>query len=631
MARVAFKLSKGGNEMSWGCDGSLKLDKLRDALKADPDMSEFLSEGDRFVVAGAALVKSREAETAVEDALAGKKELVIQSGDGGTEEENVRITLDFGSGTKVQRTFNVKMFLHDLRKELETLEPAMAAEDRFMADTSEIPDEEEEKKTSVESVLKNKVLTIKRAPVASGSVRGKISLGKDNQVSYTFKPEMLLSDLRKELAGKEPPLKMADDDRFLDDAGATIPKSQESDPESKVAIALKNSVLTIKKKEAAASPVTLGKGGKGEGPKIEPIKAPTTTLTYTNNTSAAAALAQLKEDTQAATTSNMEYYYKLADTARQELLISKLQIRNGLVFRPSGFTQADEEVLDLNKLPGLHTPADVLDSKKEMTFSETVHELRKKGVETAGGSAGFAGIGLSAKYTKETETLSMTKKTKMHLWASQEMPKVELFLKRSDLKPTSAFVTAVRNAVAPSGEIKEQHYKELLGVLNDYGFYLATRFWLGGQIYAEQSQEITEQVEASREMESFQVAFEVSLEVTGYPVKAGANYGNLNEEQRREVNVQGQKRISKKAKGGDAAAVNNPATYCQSLAKADSWAVIRYLELVPTPELLPPDLKSRCAQAIDKYYLSIETPKQTVLDMKTYALALNKGTSDDFV
>jgi hypothetical protein len=627
MARIGFTLRKGEEKIGWSCESETKLDKLREDLKADDDARELLGDGDVFLLDGAPLAKSREKDTSVKTALGGAKMLVVQAGGGG-EEENVAITLDFGAGSKVRRTVNVKMFLHDLRQELAKLDPPMAAADRFVVDGSEIPDEDEEKNTPIEAVLKKNVLTVKRAAVKPGSVRVKLDFGEDHEISYEVKPEMLLSDLRKELAGKTPPL-MAEGDRFLVD-GAILPVSQEKDPESKVEIALKKNVLTIKKKEGAASPVTLGKG-TGTAPKIDTLKASPDKLTYTANTSAATALTQLKADTAAAKSATLEYYYKLKDKAKRDLLLNKLQLRNGLTFRPNGFTQADEQVVEMDAFPGMHIPADVLDSTSQMTFSETVHELRKKGVETNSNSAGFAGIGLSTKYTKETESLTVSKKTKVFLWASQDIPKVELFVQREALRPTGAFVDAVRGAVGTSGDLTEANYTALLDVLNLYGFYAAMRVWLGGQIYAEQSQEISEQVQANREMESFQVAFEVSLEVVGYPVKAGTSYGQLNEEQKKDINVQASKRISKKAKGGDPAAVNAPATFITTLGKAESWAVIKYLELLPTPDLLPAELKARCAQAIDKYCLSPNTAKKTTLDMKKYALALNVGGSDDFV
>ena len=104
-------------------------------------------------------------------------------------------------------------------------------------------------------------------------------------------------------------------------------------------------------------------------------------------------------------------------------------------------------------------------------------------------------------------------------------------------------------------------------------------------------------------MESFQVAFDVSLEAAGYPVKAGASYGQLNEEQEKDINIEASKRIKKMARGGDPAAVNVSSKFIATLGKAENWAVIKYLELLPTPELLPGDLRGRCALAIDRHRL----------------------------
>ena len=126
------------------------------------------------------------------------------------------------------------------------------------------------------------------------------------------------------------------------------------------------------------------------------------------------------------------------------------------------------------------------------------------------------------------------------------------------------------------------------------------------------------------------MAFDVSLEAAGYPVKAGASYGQLNEEQKKGINIEASKRIKKMARGGDPAAVNVSSKFIATLGKAENWAVIKYLELLPTPELLPGDLRGRCALAIDRHCLHPTTFKKTTLDMH-YVRALNAGASDDFV
>ncbi|MDW7662469.1 hypothetical protein [Halomonas sp.] len=443
----------------------------------------------------------------------------------------------------------------------------------------------------------------------------------DKQKSVSFNPDKNLSKLRSSLSGF-----MLEKDLF-EYKGAPIAKDQES--KITVKEILDKNTLSIKsgKKESVVKP---GKPGKADTSSVEPSKTEWT-LKSDDDKDATQALDKLDEERSAAKSEGLEYYYELNKKDKKKLILKKLQINHGLLIQPKSFDKSVKTPRELLGEPIYTMPDTVLDMDKDLSFSKTTHEVRKRFSQNAKGSVGVPGLSVSASYSHEKESLHSTTEQRVYLLVSEDVPKVILSILPENIRITGEFSHAIDSVLQSSESNEIQKYFDLLGVLNEYGYFMPMKFVLGGQIWAEDTKTIKQETNAEREMESFAVAFEADLEVSGAPVQIGGGYGQLNEEQKKDVQQDAQRRISKRFRGGDPAASGKPATWIASLAKSNNWDVIRYLELKPTLDLLDDAQRSKCAEIINKHAPHPETHKLTALDMEGYAANLNAGYSDDFV
>jgi hypothetical protein len=510
--------------------------------------------------------------------------------------------------------------LATLRTKLED-ESFMTAQDRFLNQGAEItPDDES--KVDVKDILDGNNLTIKPSAKPSkpepGSKNITFAKGTEKK-NIRADPKSKLSDLRKQL---EQDKHLLPTDRF-EYGGAEIDLKDEA--EIIVEEILKDNVLTVK----ASNKVTPGK--TPDAPKVDSlIPKSGYNLNPTANPEGLKVLETIAGERAAAATTGLVYYYHLNDAEKTTLLYKKLQLTRGLLIQPKAFSKSAKDVRTLNGEPIYTMPEFTLDIDREVSFSETVHELRKRGVQTAKGSAGAFGVAVSATYTKETETFSSTKEESVYLIAREDVPKVELQFTPEQITPTNEFLQAVQGVLAMSTAKKEQQYLKLLEVLDQFGFYMATKFTLGGQVWAEDQKTVKTEIQAKSELESFGVAFEANLEASGYPVSASGGYGQLNEEKQTDIKIEGKRRITKKFKGGDPAAHGKIESWIASLGNSERWDVIKYTELKPTLDLLPSDQRNRCANIINTYCLLPDTARITALDMLGYARLLTSGYSDEF-
>lgn len=430
--------------------------------------------------------------------------------------------------------------LATLRTKLEN-ESFMTAQDRFLNQGAEItPDDES--KIDVKDILDGNNLTIKPSAKPStpepGSKNITLAKGTEKKI-IRADPKSKLSDLRKQLE-LEKHILPTDHFEF---SGAEIAIKDEA--EISVGEILKDSVLTVKS-DKKVSPVTSGK--TPDAPKVDTPKSGFN-LNPSASPEGVKVLETIAGERAAAQSNGLVYYYHLNDAEKTTLLYQKLQLTRGLLIQPKAFSKSAKDVRKLNGEPIYTMPEFTLDIDREVSFSETVHELRKRGVQTAKGSVGAFGVAVSATYTKEKETFSSTKEESVYLIAREDVPKVELQFTPEQITPTNEFLQAVQGVLAMSPDKKEQQYLKLLEVLDQFGFFMPTKFTLGGQVWAEDQKTVKTEIEAKSELESFGVAFEANLEASGYPVSASGGYGKLSEEKQTEIKIEGKRRITKKFKG----------------------------------------------------------------------------------
>jgi hypothetical protein len=378
----------------------------------------------------------------------------------------------------------------------------MTAQDVFAINGAQIalPDESD---IAVKEVARDNTLVIRPGRAAAGSKNITLARGERKNV-VPVDPRQKLSELRVRLQADK---MITAQDRF-EFSGAAI--AQKDEAAITVEEVLKDIVLTVKSGSSGIRP-----GETPDRPKLDGLipKADDYQLNPTAPEEAKKNLDKILEERGAAKTEGLAYYCNLSDAEKKQLLFSKLQLTRGLIIQPKGVNKSARAVRHLSGEPVYTMPEFTLDINRAISFSETVHELRKRGVQTAKGSAGATGVAVSGSYTHEKETFTQDREEKVYLLATEDVPKVELQFLPEQIRPTDEFLNAIGNVIdrSPGGAATEQQYFALLDVLGQFGYYVPTKFTVGGQIWAEDRKQVKSQVEAEREMTSFGVSFEANL------------------------------------------------------------------------------------------------------------------------
>ena len=335
----------------------------------------------------------------------------------------------------------------------------------------------------------------------------------------------------------------------------------------------------------------------------------------------------IKPDAGTATTDNEVEYINLS-TADRKKLFDRLQLSKAIKLTLTGFEKCFPYTITWQQEPYHLVPENTLRVDKSFSFSKTIHELRKRGVQNVKASGGGFGVAVSAEYKKEKESLSRQETTTAYLLTTYDVPKIKLSIPVDRITVSRDFENNVRKAIAITDSTAG--YFELLNVLNQYGFYVPTVFTLGGQIYAEDTKHIQSTVEAETETEAFAVALEANLMISGVPVKVGGGYGQSNSTEETNARLNAARAIQKNVRGGDPAKSNDSAPWIASLGPYSRWAVMEYVELTPTIKFLNPLDRAKCAKLINQHFLSGQTQKKTVVDMGSYATSLIEEAAEDF-
>jgi hypothetical protein len=327
------------------------------------------------------------------------------------------------------------------------------------------------------------------------------------------------------------------------------------------------------------------------------------------------------------TTTTIRRYEDLSRAEAEKLLLD-LNLKRGLIVGELGLTTSPRDVVIWTALPVPTVPSADLEVELSMTYSKTVHELRKLGVKKANGSGGAKGISVAGNYNKSRETLSQSETMTAHVLGTYNVPKIELHVQQERMEVSPEFDEAVRSAVSGGDTMKE--YSGLLDVLGHYGHYVSTTFVLGGQMFAEDHKHVTGLSDAASFEQSFGGAFEADVVIKGVPVKAGGGYGQTDTKQQSNARQDAARTIRRQVRGGNAALIASASDWIVSLGSTELWRVIEHRELTPTVSLLSSDLREKCIYLINRYSLNDNARRRSPLDMREYADKLNAAAVDDF-
>jgi len=149
-------------------------------------------------------------------------------------------------------------------------------------------------------------------------------------------------------------------------------------------------------------------------------------------------------------------------------------------------------------------------------------------------------------------------------------------LDTTQIQLSSDFVSALTDAVSTGSN--DDQFVAIIQALNKYGWYLATKFTVGGVLYTSQSSESSSWAEAQSTSTSFGGSFQASFDGIG----GGAAYNQANKSGTTSSGSSGSNSLSFTAIGGSPADSNDFAKWSASMVDSKEWNISNYLTLTPS-------------------------------------------------
>ncbi|MEG3870790.1 MAC/perforin domain-containing protein [Microcoleus sp. Z1_B5] len=199
-----------------------------------------------------------------------------------------------------------------------------------------------------------------------------------------------------------------------------------------------------------------------------------------------------------------------------------------------------------------------------------------------------ATFGLSASYATSSESLSQSKETHLFMVAQRIVQKTKVILKEETIQVTEKFKQSVERA---------KNVADLRKVFQEYGYFVATTYIIGGKIIAENTETFSGQKDKTAKAKEFGAGFKAELNKLNFTASASGAYKSENQEQTSQSSLQTASKYSMTLKGGDDTLINNGTQWISSL-KLDKWQIVGYEDLKPITDFLDEELKKKCEEIL---------------------------------
>jgi hypothetical protein len=302
--------------------------------------------------------------------------------------------------------------------------------------------------------------------------------------------------------------------------------------------------------------------------------------------------------------------YNHMENSEKLALFSNIEIFRGLtVTKELGFCKTFKNLYSWkpNSMPAANNPRISTEIDYSFTFNEVTQMLSTFGSESGSISLSTPYASGSANFSYEQEHSTSSNEVKEYLNARFIVRKVELDVSADSLVVDPNFVTAVVTAVKGYDSSNEasaiQAYSNLLGVLNEWGYYVPLTFTLGGVLYSTDTTKITEFSQAASEKEDFGGSFKAEFDGIG----GGGSYNQAHGSSSKTSSSSKFKDITIDQVGGLAGTTNDYSTWAKSLDKAVNWNLASATKLWPSLVLLSrgdqkaKDALNTCLTILDGY------------------------------
>jgi hypothetical protein len=576
---------------------------------------------DRFLSKNGSPIDDMFQEDEVKVAEIQQNDVVKIQGKSEPAELSIRV-MKGGKSTPVQA--KAETFLSDFRKQIASLStPLIADNERFqekgIAGSVFALDSEKAFKVK-DAVDKDQVVIVSASPkrsitVQKGASSREFPEVEESQSLLQFKKYLIANDA------------MSSSDIFVV-SGADVKDEQAGAITVGKAAADNKIVIKVGQPILGPGPVTVGPGDPTKNLRSwdQEIKYGTPEYPAPNKFSGKAPTKEDPEDKWSALKENEKMWVFSVRQLGRSVLFPKLTLPKpldpGETSGPS-LKKADLKAVRIQVAdPGVTEQNLTAQSSFQMTYSQTVHELRKRAVTNVSASVGAKGVAVKGGFSTSNVEIDQSDRTNVYMSQLIYKPAVELFFDEdNDIRATDAFSNAIKAAVnqsTPSDPYPSRtRYYAILRELDRYGHFIPTRFMLGGAFFIEEVKAVDKSGKIDEQSTSFSGG--IGAEIKG--VTAAVEAGNTQEVKRLTTSLAAKASVKISAIGGDTGAfsTSDPGPWMQSVRYSRYWAVIDYSDLVPTIRYLEPDLLRQCLALIRAHWADPQTEERTTLNMLEYA------------
>jgi len=325
--------------------------------------------------------------------------------------------------------------------------------------------------------------------------------------------------------------------------------------------------------------------------------------------------------------------------AQRDDLLDRVGFYRGIVLDPSTSIDASfREVLrrpdfsatqvDNNEL----SPATVLYRKplfsgyfeNQFTFSEAVHQTQKSGISNlsfslavAGGAMTTVGVGMAASYASQEQSSAGMIGKRSYTTANFFLPRIELSF--DEHKPCASQSFFEKCQAAMDKEDDTEQFKALKKVLGYYGHFVSTRTLVGGRLFATQSKVFDGKEDKSSLTERFAAKVQASLSAPTVDVQLSASAEKSTQADEKNKSSNESQSSTFHAVGGEGIVVQDAARWAESLYDYKRWAAVQRENLIPSINVLPDELSSKC-WAMLKRYAKTQTKRALLFEENAWFL-----------
>jgi hypothetical protein len=316
---------------------------------------------------------------------------------------------------------------------------------------------------------------------------------------------------------------------------------------------------------------------------------------------------------------------------QRNVLLKKIEINRGLILGEStGFSKSFNDLVswDASQIRTTN-PRIISEVSSDMSFSKMTNSLTTSSMHKASLSFTSPWVSAESEFSHEKSKTTSSEEIKTYLVAKYISRKVAIDMPVAGMQLSDEFIAAVRNAVSQNSD-KVDGYSKLIEVLNNYGYYVASSFTLGGVLFSSKETKTKTFSQAETEKQSFSVGFSAAFKgIGGSAAYSNASGSESSSSTTTTTEVQTLQQI-----GGISGTNNDYDKWVLGLDAASNWDVASYEKLIPVIGLLGmknQGLGNTCVNLLTKFftYASVKD-RQTVLDMGAYARRSQEFFSNPF-